>query len=170
MAAIAKQDDRDLRAELNEIVANCQSKHGDFDNATKALLKVVRKDAALYEEMFVSHEWAVAKEMISGAARHKRKTIWRHHDEAARSASDGRVVALVRSNVSALLDFPLPGGLPLGSASKLAVSEASEFFNRQASDMSEKGTWLGKIAAKLPEGKTVFEAFSEADLEKLREE
>ena len=87
-----------------------------------------------------------------------------------REASDKRVVALVRSNTASLLmDFPLPAGLPLAKASKAEVSEAAKFYLDRSDDMGSKGRWLAKIAGKLPKGKTVSEALSEADLVKLRD-
>ena len=88
----------------------------------------------------------------------------------APSPANARVVQLVRANSTALMDWPLPGGLPLYKASKGKIADAAAAYLRDASTFDKRGTWLKRIADTMPEGKTVAEVFGESDLAAIRDE
>ena len=96
--------------------------------------------------------------------RDARKDVWRRP-----AGPDQRVVALARINSTALLDFRLPSGQRLATAGRDEVGAAAGFYLRQAADMGWKGRWLERIGAALPEGRTVAQAFGEADLAAMQE-
>lgn len=86
------------------------------------------------------------------------------------AAPDSRVQHLIGVNRANLLDFPLPGGKRLGRAGKAEIAVAAAAYERQGADMLLKARWLATIADRLPEGKVVADVFSDADLERLRED
>ena len=151
---------------LRDAVIACRAEDETIEGSAKLLLDMAKGNPEMYRELMGHYEWAAAVRMMRSHVHHSRSKIW--HSPAAASAT-ARVGSLVRVNATALLDFPLPGGLMLRNAGAAELTAAIGGFLKQATDMRAKGTWLRRIAAKLPEGKTVGEAFTEDQLWELKQ-
>ena len=85
------------------------------------------------------------------------------------TADDSRrsVKALARGT---LMSFQLPGGQFLKDATRAEVTNAAEFFRKQASDMSDKANWLLKIATAMPAKGTVGKTLTKSKLQQFKQE
>jgi len=142
---------------------------GDVAKATRAMTEKVREDAALFRVLMDPLVEQAVYDAIRAVCRADRRRIWNaptvHADDPAT-----RVRALSSGTAATLLNMPLPGGKRLGLATRAEVSEAAEFYLRQASNMSAKGQWLRLIAQAVPDGVTVKSVITEARLNELRQE
>jgi hypothetical protein len=152
---------RDL---LVRLAQECVAAHDSVHAAVDALLAGVTGRPALEAAMLEPYRAGAARDLVRGVVRDTRQDIWRRP-----VSPDQRVIALARINSTALLDFRLPGGQRLATAGRGEVAAAAAFYIRQAADMGWKGHWLERIAAALPEGRTVAQAFGEAELAAMRE-
>lgn len=164
--------ERSASEELHEIIAECVAATDNFDDAASRLLSRVKGDPAIYAALMQGHERAAAMDAVRMKTAIQRRAIW--HAPAPvmpnGSPANDRVAALVRGNTTMLMEFRLPGGLPVAKATAADLKEAASFYLERASDMAGKGHWLARIAAALPEGATVAEKFGEADLARFRQE
>ena len=151
---------RDL---LVQLAQQCVAAHDSVDAAVDALLADVAGQPDLEAAMLAPYRTGAARDLVRVVVRGARQDVWRRP-----AGPDQRVVALARINSTALLDFRLPGGQRLAFAGRDEIAAAAGFYLRQAADMGWKGRWLERIAAALPEGRTVAQAFSEAALAAMR--
>ena len=56
--------------------------------------------------------------------------------------AQNRALSLAQVNSAAFLDFPLPGGMTLGQATRAEVMAGAEAYLATAKDASRKGEWL----------------------------
>lgn len=103
---------------------------------------------------------------VSTICHRNREKVWTAPNYTA-GGNGHRVRALAAGN---LLMFPLPGGQYLGEATKAEVTEAADFYGKQANDMTAKARWLAAIAAKLDAKKIVSKVFTEESLRELQKE
>ena len=101
---------------------------------------------------------------IRAVCRKERRAIW-----TAPNYSKGGNGGRVHEHASRLMDFILPNGIRLGEARRDEVMAATDFYRKQASDMSYKARWLEAIADKVEGKKMVKSCLSESDLMKLKE-
>jgi hypothetical protein len=149
---------------LTQLVRECVAAHNSVEEAVDALLAQLTGRPALEAAMLEPYRAGAARDLVRAVVRDTRQDIWRRP-----VGPDQRVIALARINSTALLDFRLPGGQRLATAGRCEVTAAAAFYIRQAADMGWKGHWLERIAASLPEGRTVAQAFGEAELAAMRD-
>lgn len=151
---------------LHKIATECARQGANNEAACAMLAEAVAADAGLRELLLTPWEPHAIRDLIGEKRRRDRAVIW-----SRPKAADARVDLLRRASVRmSLMDFPLPNGTRLGNATGEDLAEGSATYKAQASDMAAKAKWLDLIAAGLPEGKTVGEALTETDLERLRDE
>lgn len=144
---------------LAEAVARAVDGHDTIEGAAKALLEAARNDSRLYREMMASAEWQVAAERVRAAMHAGRSNCLR-----AVTAADAEADAAMLRKSLRLMEFRLPGGLPLRKATAADLKEAAEHYHRRAKTEKARGDWLLRVRKALPQDKTVGEALSEADL------
>lgn len=157
-------DAEDIESHFRLAVREAAEDADDLNEAVDRLLDTARRRPDIYALLMSPHEQTAARQVLGGFFRQERRAIW-----ARPVGPDARVAVLANAVGAALMDFRLPGGLPLAQASSEEVREAAGFYARQAADMAWKGAWLDRIAASLPDGKTVSEEFTEAQLAAMRE-
>lgn len=146
----------------------------NYREAAETLLARAKEDPELYEAIMGPHELPACLSLIRANAAQQRKAVWdapekKAHAERASAAATSRVNALSRSNTYGLLDFRLPGGLPLRDAKKADLLEAVKVYRQRADNMAHKARWLESIANQVGR-KRVANAFSEPQLEQLQAE
>lgn len=167
-ASFEPDDDTDLVARAARKAY--EGAGGNITEATRRLEQAVRASRKLRDDLtepLLSTACYDAVRVQCRAARHR---VWSPSARALaqhRSDSHRRAVTTARAR---LLDFPLPGGLALGSATRVQVIGAAEAYERQAGDMAWKARWLAMVASALPEGRKVREALTEARLRKMQSE
>lgn len=169
MVAELKQhfDDIDHRARLMEIVREeLKRADGMAVDAAPRIADIVRGDAALFRVVADPLIDAACYEMAAQQVRQTRKVVWTPPRTVSADDQRARVVRLSDSN---LLNFPLPGGLRLGAASRDELREAAGFYARQASDMAWKSRWLDLVQKRVPKTKCVADVLTDADLRDLQE-
>lgn len=164
-------DEESVQERLTSLIAECATGADSIDAAADALRKAVRADRFLYDALMDSYEGAAARAAVRVYFRAERRGIWSAAPQQWErpAGPDSRVGALAHINTVALMNFRLPGGLPIGKATEVNLREGAQFYATHSADMAWKSKWLDRVAAALPEGKVVAEAFSEADLVKMRE-
>lgn len=151
---------------LHKIATECARQGANNEEACDMLAAEVAADPNLREVLLSPWEPHAIRALIGEKRRRDRSVIW-----SRPAAADARVGLLRRASVRmSLLDFPLPDGTRLGNADAEALAGGIATYTAQASDMAAKAKWLDLIRAQLPEGKTVGEAMTEQDLERLRGE
>jgi hypothetical protein len=144
---------------------------GDVKAATDIFEARVRSDIALRDVLTDPLIRGACYAAITAVCRQQRRRIWTapvYSGESGETNKQGsRVEALAQSN---LMMFPLPGGKRLGEATREEIAQAGEFFVDRGRDMLHKGSWLNLVAAKMPEGKRADQVFTEAELNKLKDQ
>lgn len=143
--------------------------NGDVNETTEALYQRVTTDPALHAEWIepLIREWC--RDTVSDlAVRKPRQAVWNGPawTPEVNAESNERLKTFARS----LLDFPLPGGLPLRHATKDDLIAASEFYEKQANDMLWKAKWLKRIIDGMGRKRTVGNAMTDEQLERLKQE
>lgn len=180
MSAAPKQR---LRQDKPELVAAAVKKAleatgGDFERAVTLLEKRVRANARLRSELLEPFITQACRDAVRQEVRLVRREVWTgtrsgtppkpQVTPSPRPAkSDSRVVYLAKGNLAM---FPLPGGKPLGEATREEVADAAAFYSRQSADMGAKARWLSLIAQSLPAGRTVAEVLTDERLTELQAE
>src|SRR5438045_5642406 len=142
---------------------------GDLDKAHAIMLAQVHKDKLLRDALLEPLIEYACRDAITKQVRVDRARLWlpppsalqmKHLPEAE------RVRILAASNMRMLMDFPLPGGGKLGSATRDEVMAASRYYEESAQemekgarDMAHKGRWLRLVAQALPAKKRVENVF-----------
>lgn len=175
MAASAAQK----KAEPN-IVAEA-AKHalndadGDAQAATKLMEGWVREDAKLREALTEPLIAGACYDAVRAQVRTDRATVWTPPRTAsgptataeAKAGQSSRVVSLAKGN---LLMFPLPGGKALKDATRKEISDAADFYEKQADDMGVKARWLRLVAQSITGKKSVGEVLDDDRLRELQTE
>lgn len=154
------------KTQLTLAIERILSDHPNAVDAAAALLSEAKNDQALYAAIMRRYEVDAAQDAVRDVISRERCSIWKAA-HVRPNAPDERVVALARANSSALMDFRLPGGLPLRLATSEQIMAASEFYVAAGKDALAKGGWLKRVAQAVPDGKTAGEAMSEDDLKGL---
>lgn len=154
------------KSELTMVIERLLEKHPNAVDAASALLAEAKDDMRLYESLMRRYEVDAAQDAVRDVISRERCAIWKAaHVRPA--APDNRVTALARANSSALMDFRLPGGLPLRLATAEQIMAASDFYVTAGKDALAKGGWLKRVAQAVPDGKTAGEVMTEDDLKGL---
>lgn len=169
MAAAAKLKGQEEQTAREVAIDALAANGGDVLRATEWMIERVGKSRALYRSLMDPLVKTACYETIASVCRKNRSTIWNTQQPTAEEQR-GRVIALAGGTMSSLLDFPLPGGLPLRLAGRGDVAAAAEFYSRQSKDMNAKARWLQMIAQSIPDDKTVQEVMTDARLAELQEE
>lgn len=143
-----------------------ESANGDVIEAAKLMEHEVQADDVKYRALMDPLLATACYAAVSQACRGARRDVWTAPNYTAGGNGD-RVHAMAAGN---LLLFPLPGGKPLGEATKAEVIEAAVFYGKQASDMTVKARWLTRIGEQLTDEKTVAKVFTEESLRTLQTE
>jgi hypothetical protein len=158
---------------LGILIERAHKAHPDSTkDAAKALEEMVLVNEEIFFEVMKPHVGRVCYDLLRDGTASRRGAIWKPtgsivaNSAPARALREG-VVALATSN---LLLFPLPGGQRLGEASRADVAGASDFYGKQAKDMSHKSRWLTLIAQSLGDGEKVSDKFTEERLAELKRE
>ena len=165
MSAVMKLDKS--QATVSQIAVKAlKEANGNIIDASHIMEKMVIANPALYRSIMDPLLSSACYGAISKVCRSNRETIWNAPNYKAGGNGD-RVHALSSGN---LLMFPLPGGLPLGEATRNEVSAAVEFYLSMSSDMAHKARWLTRIGEGLTGKKTVSKVYTEETLRKLQAE
>ncbi|MGF3026945.1 hypothetical protein ACQVP2_29525 [Methylobacterium aquaticum] len=150
---------------------------GDMREAARRLEGNVRRSRALRDELTDPLISAACWDAIRQQCRSNRSRIWHTPVSVAPSrpqlpaqtsapkADAARVIQLAAGN---LMLFPLPGGRPLGQATRQEIAAAAEFYATQAADMGVKARWLALVAEAVPEGRQAGQVLNETRLRELR--
>jgi hypothetical protein len=150
---------------IKTIASECyNTTKGDIQKSVKIMANKIRGDDVLFRALLDPLVESACYTEITHVCRTNRSSIWEPPNYQV-GGSGHRIVCLAESN---LMAFPLPGGLPLGRATKEEVMEAAEFYTTQGKDMLQKGQWLKMIAEKLPKGKSVSKVLTEQQLSELQ--
>lgn len=171
MAASAKPQRRDLVAEAaRRALAEAA---GDVRTASRRLEAAVRTDRQLRDELTEPLLVGACYDACRMACRGQRKRSWAPPAPAAAtpratdlSQSASRVVHLASGTLTM---FPLPGGRPLGEATRDEISAAAGFYETQAGDMATKARWLRLVAQSVPGERKAGEVLTERRLRELQE-
>lgn len=142
---------------------------GDVPRATRLFAERVRRSREMRDALTEPLINGACYDLIRRVCIKERRKIWLTPDLTAR---EGKPVGHDVHHLAAgnLLQFPLPGGQPLGDATREEIAEAAGFYARQAADMAWKGRWLDRIALAMPPGKRARQVFDDRKLRLLQEE
>lgn len=147
--------------------------NGDVREAARMLELAVRMDTplriALTDPLLSGACWNA----VRGQVRETRRAIWaapKMPTAAQATALKEQSSRVVHLATGTLKMFPLPGGKRLGQATREEIVAASEFYARQAGDMSHKARWLQLVGQSVPAGRTVAEALTDERLAELQSE
>jgi hypothetical protein len=139
---------------------------GDVQKGVARMVERVRKNRALFTTLMDPLVESACFREIGMVCRRERRDIWRAPNYGP--ADEGaRVIQLAAGN---LLMFPLPGGKPLGEATKEDVEKAAHFYREQSNDMGHKARWLQIIADRTPPERLVQHVLSDEELRSLQEQ
>jgi hypothetical protein len=102
------------------------------------------------------------------AAAHRTRSAWVQTDEAIAGATNAAI--RLRAAAASLYEWPLPGGMQLGKASREQVAEGAALYEQNASRNAARAKWLRAIEKKVKPGKSVAQSLSVAQLAKMRKE
>ena len=156
-----------VESQLNQVVEECIASGKDSQEAILLLLEKVRKDNYLYDELLGPYEHRAAQELVLLKTQDIRSKIW---DSKQNQQSNARVKHLAEVHSILLMDFPLPGGVRLGEATKGQVTEASEYYIRRGKNMLWKGKFLERVAKPMQNNESVKSRFDEKKLQKLHKQ
>lgn len=139
---------------------------GEVLKAARIMEDEIRGDEAKYRAVMDPLVSNACYQAVASVCHRNRDKVWTAPNY--NPAGNGkRLHALAAGN---LLMFPLPGGQYLGEATKAEVTEAADFYSKQANDMTAKSRWLLAIAAKLTAKAIVSKVFTEESLRSLQQE
>lgn len=144
--------------------------NGDVRKATDILEHAVRSDRKLRDLLTDPLISSACYDAVRRVCHAERRAVWKAPIEKlvkGRLTGSARVVKLAAGN---LLMFSLPDGLKLGEATREDITEAANFYSKQAGDMAHKSRWLQLIAQSLPAGKKVREVLTDRRLRELQQE
>lgn len=160
----------------------------DYQDAVDYLIAEVAKDHEAMSLMLEPYQRQAARELIGITVRSQRKRIWNNASDSVslgdNEAAHGNAtvhthpgnyrnsVAALSAGVirSGLMDFRLHDGTPLADADKAKITDAAIHWGTKARDMAWKARWMERVAAKVPDGKTVRQSLDEAALADLKKE
>lgn len=166
MAATAAKPSQDPHTDIvaDAALAALEKSGGNQMEAAKALAarakRVPEIKAALLEPLL---EYACAQ-AVGVQIRRFRERVWNPPEAPA----NDRSAALQLMAAEMLSNFPLPGGMMLGDATRADIAKAAHFYETQAKDMAHKGRWLQLVGQGLPDGKRVRDVLSEDRLHELK--
>jgi hypothetical protein len=129
---------------ISEIATNAlAAADGDVVRATDAMVTAVMNSKVLYRSLMDPLVKQACYDAIRGQCRAQRRVIWETPQPSASSTRD-RIGGLAAGLT--LMDFPLPGGIKVGDATRAEVMDASDSYLAQATDNAAKGRWLRLIA------------------------
>jgi len=140
---------------VHDIARACyDAAKGDVERAARIMQRKVQNDSALLAQLSEEFIRITCVDTVGSILRRARRLTWLAPNYDA-GGKGGRVRHLAEGNKEMLMQFPLPGGKPLGEANADEVREASDLYGKQSKDMGHKARWLALIAARLPKNKTV---------------
>jgi hypothetical protein len=171
-AARRKTDEDDMAALIAEAARRAvQEGGGDPRSATDILEAAVRKDQRLRDAIMAPLVRQACYTVVGAEIRRTRSTVWNSTPkERVERLGQSQTQRVIQLAAGTLLMFPLPGGVKLGEATRVQLTEAAAFYGRQASDMSAKARWLRLVADRVPEGKTAGQVLDDEQLRQLQAE
>lgn len=158
------------RPSIHSIAEQALKKGGkNILRATAAMEKMVRNDLGIYRLLMDPLVRNACYQAVSSLHRRDNGKCW-HTAQPSESDERSRVVALSSGTAASLLNFTINGGTRLGDAVVEDLEQAIHFYRSQSQDMGIKAAWLSLIRERLPEGKTVKQAFKEKQLAALKRE
>jgi hypothetical protein len=155
MNAPAKQTEP-AATTLRQIAIEALAHHdGKTTEAITEVVDVLLKKRSLLRELVGELVCEAARAAVCTQQKQARQTMM------SRCGRDD-VMALARGISSALLDFPLAGGLRLRDATRAQVLEQVRIYETQGRDMLRKARWLQAVAQSVPENSRVGAALSDA--------
>lgn len=168
MSAVAqhKQETFSIRQVAQDIMRQCGAERGTPEylrECTESLLQYCLENEAAREAVLLPMLRQGCYETVRGLLREKRGQVYVTSGYDPEGKTD-RIRGFARS----LMEWPLPGGKPLGEATGADVLSAAEFYERQAEQMQSTAAWLSAIASRLAPQQKVKNALSEAQLAEMR--
>lgn len=163
------KDASDNRNIVHEAVEKAWANATTTDEATKALLKIMKRDAAVREALLAPWEWRAAYEAAGRFRRNWRLAI-RAAANRATAHKPGQPQTSPRALVRAMMDYALPNGMALRDATREDLHAAVEAHRALVTPMLHDMKWWQRVAKALPEGKTVGESLDEMALLLMWEE
>lgn len=134
----------------------------DVKLATELLIEKL-EDPAIRRAVSVDALRMASRSVISSTRTNERDRIERL--ERQRRDHGAAIRAEAATLNACLMDFPLPHGGTLRQADRPKIELAVSHYEKTAATSIRRAAWLKAVAAKLPEGKTVGDALTEADLQ-----
>ncbi len=139
----------------------------DVRKAHPVFLAAVKAEKEFYKELVGSLVEQICLDELHRVIRDDRRKLWDGAETARTAAPAARVAALARSN---LMNFVLPNGKRLASATHAQCMLHSDDYLKQGNTMCHMGRWLRLIGQSVPVGQVVRKVLSEKRLHELREE
>ena len=137
---------------------------GDAVKATAILEEHAKRDVNIANDLLMPLLRQACYDAIRSVCRRERRDIW-----TAPNYTKGGNGQRVTQLASRLMDFPLPGGLPLAKAKREDLEQAVDFYGKQAQRMAQIREWLHKVAERVDGRKMVKTCLTEQQLAELRE-
>ena len=137
---------------------------GDAVKATAILEEHAKRDVSVANDLLMPLLRQACYDAIRSVCRRERRDIW-----TAPNYTKGGNGQRVTQLASRLMDFPLPGGLPLAKAKREDLEHAVAFYGKQAERMAQIREWLFKVAERVDGRKMVKSCLTERQLAELRE-
>ncbi len=165
VAATQKKDAASRPHQVSELAQQALSEaNGDAAKATAILEEHAKRDVNLANELVMPLLRQACYDAIRAVCRSERRNIW-----TAPNYTKGGNGQRVTQLASRLMDFPLPGGLPLAKATRQDLEHAVDFYGKQAQRMAQIREWLHKVAERVDGRKMVKSCLTEQQLAELRE-
>ncbi len=151
---------------LVELVEDCYDKYGaNIHNAALEMAKSIRQSDVLYRQLMEPLLQQACLDKLRGRMRDDRSAIWVMPVASIEALS--RVHQLAAGNLM-MFRLPTAGNKLLRDSLKDDVADASRFYHTAAQNMKFKSDWLDLITLELPNGITVGDHFTEAQLRELQ--
>jgi hypothetical protein len=142
----------------------------NVDQACSNLIRMMDADKTLYRAVMQPHVNQVVRSIIGEEKRQERRRIWSKttKDWSRPVQPDERASVLAQINSMSIMDMRLRSGKRLADAMKAEVVSEKEYYAHMSEHMGDKARFLGIIAEKMKDGKTVAQVFKTQDLEAMR--
>lgn len=136
----------------------------DNDDALERLLDAMERDQDVMQAIMAPYYRTAAREALGGYKRSQRSYFF-----VRPAAPDNRVAMLAKTNQETMLDMRLPSGIRLGDAVKDDLTEAYEYYTKQAKYATQRSVFFSAVAKRLDKNQKVSEVWSASELEELRQ-
>jgi hypothetical protein len=161
---------------LGILIERAYDAHPDnTKNAIAALEEMILMNEDVFFEVMKPHLHQICVNIMNDGKGGVRRAVWSGiarpsgtaGKHAMKAAMRDQVVSLAVSN---LMLFPLHGGIRLGDATRVEISQTADHYAKLAKDTGHKSRWLTLIAQSLGDGEKVSDKFTEERLAELKRE